>query len=35
FTNGQPTGTVSDFIKFVVSKDGQALVRKEGYVPLF
>ena len=35
FTNGQPTGTVSDFITFVVSKEGQALVRKEGYVPLF
>lgn len=35
FTNGWPTGTVSDFINFVVSKDGQALAKKEGFVPLF
>ena len=35
FTNGQPTGTVADFITFVVSKEGQGLVRKEGFVPLF
>ncbi|MDD5723466.1 MAG: phosphate ABC transporter substrate-binding protein [Syntrophales bacterium] len=35
FTNGWPTGTVSDFINFVVSKEGQDLVKKEGYVPLF
>ncbi|MBW2674648.1 MAG: phosphate ABC transporter substrate-binding protein [Deltaproteobacteria bacterium] len=34
YTNGQPTGTVSDFINFVVSKDGQELVKKEGFVPL-
>jgi phosphate transport system substrate-binding protein len=35
YTNGRPTGVVSDFITFVVSKEGQALVRKEGFVPLF
>ena len=35
FTNGWPRGTVSDFINFVVSTEGQALVRKEGFVPLF
>ncbi len=35
FTNGWPTGAVADFITFVVSKDGQDLVRKEGFVPLF
>jgi phosphate transport system substrate-binding protein len=35
FTNGWPTGTVSDFINFLVSKKGQALVEKEGFVPLF
>ena len=35
FTNGWPTGIVSDFITFVVSRDGQELVRKEGFVPLF
>ena len=35
FTNGWPTGVVSDFITFVVSRDGQDLVRKEGFVPLF
>ncbi|MDO9515495.1 MAG: phosphate ABC transporter substrate-binding protein [Syntrophales bacterium] len=35
YTNGQPKGTTSGFINFVVSEDGQELVRKEGYVPLF
>jgi ABC-type phosphate transport system substrate-binding protein len=35
FTNGWPTGTVSDFINFVVCKEGQDLVKKVGYVPLF
>ncbi len=35
FTNGWPTGVVADFITFVVSKDGQELVKKEGFVPLF
>jgi phosphate transport system substrate-binding protein len=35
FTNGWPTGVVADFITFVVSRDGQDLVRKEGFVPLF
>ena len=35
FTNGWPTGVVADFITFVVSRDGQELVRKEGFVPLF
>ena len=35
YTNGQPKGIVSDFINFVVSKDGQEIVRKEGYIPLF
>lgn len=34
FTSGQPTGVVADFIAFVASKDGQELVRKEGFVPL-
>ncbi len=35
FTSGWPAGVVADFITFVVSKDGQELVRKEGFVPLF
>lgn len=35
FTNGWPAGVVADFITFVVSKEGQELVRKEGFVPLF
>jgi len=35
FTDGQPKGVVADFIAFVVSKEGQALVREEGFVPLF
>ena len=35
FTNGWPRGIVSDFINFVVSTEGQKLVRMEGFVPLF
>jgi len=35
FTNGWPKGTVSNFINFVLSKDGQKIVVTEGYIPLF
>lgn len=35
FTNGWPEGTVSDFINFVVGPEGQEIVKKEGYVPLY
>jgi phosphate transport system substrate-binding protein len=35
FTRGWPTGIVSDFINFVVSPEGQQLVKKEGFVPLY
>ncbi|MCX5847024.1 MAG: phosphate ABC transporter substrate-binding protein, partial [Deltaproteobacteria bacterium] len=34
YTNGQPTGEVANFIKFVLSPAGQKLVAKEGFVPL-
>ncbi len=34
FTNGRPEGIVSDFITFIVSKEGQEIVRNEGFVPL-
>ena len=34
YTNGQPTGEVAKFIKFVLSPAGQKLVAKEGFVPL-
>lgn len=35
FTDGWPTGTVSSFINYVVSREGQDIVKKEGYIPLF
>jgi phosphate transport system substrate-binding protein len=35
FTDGWPMGVVSDFINFVVSPQGQELVKKEGFVPLY
>jgi len=35
FTNGWPTGTVSSFINFIVSREGQEIVTKEGFIPLF
>jgi phosphate transport system substrate-binding protein len=33
-TNGQPTGLTGDFIKYILSPDGQKIVADEGYVPL-
>ncbi|MBW2631629.1 MAG: phosphate ABC transporter substrate-binding protein [Deltaproteobacteria bacterium] len=35
FTKGWPKGTVSDFINFILSKTGQDIIKKEGYVPLY
>jgi phosphate transport system substrate-binding protein len=34
YTNGAPKGETAKFIKFVLSPAGQALVKKEGFVPL-
>ena len=33
-TNGQPSGLTSDFIKYILSPDGQKIVADEGYVTL-
>lgn len=33
-TNGEPKGTIKDFINFVHSRDGQELVRKLDFVPI-
>lgn len=35
FTKGWPTGVTAEFITFVLSSEGQKLVEKEGYIPLF
>jgi phosphate transport system substrate-binding protein len=34
YTNGIPSGKLSDFIKFELSKEGQEIVRKEGFFPV-
>ncbi|MEA3286863.1 MAG: PstS family phosphate ABC transporter substrate-binding protein [Candidatus Marinimicrobia bacterium] len=34
YTNGTPTGATKDFIDFVLSEDGQAIVMEAGYVPV-
>ncbi len=34
YTNGQPTGEIAGFIKFVLSPAGQKLVAREGFIPL-
>lgn len=34
YTNGEPTGEVAKYIKFVKSVEGQKIVAKEGFVPL-
>jgi len=33
-TNGQPSGLTADFIKYILSPDGQKIVADEGYVTL-
>jgi phosphate transport system substrate-binding protein len=35
FTNGWPSGQVSEFLTFVLSSEGQKIVQKEGYIPLY
>jgi len=33
-TNGKPTGLTGDFIRYILSPEGQKIVADEGYVPL-
>jgi phosphate transport system substrate-binding protein len=33
-TNGPPSGEAKDFIDFVLSKDGQELIKKQGLIPV-
>jgi phosphate transport system substrate-binding protein len=33
-TKGEPTGAAQDFVRFVLSNDGQALAHREGLVPV-
>jgi phosphate transport system substrate-binding protein len=35
FTDGWPTGSTAKFIVFVLSREGQEIVKKEGFVPLY
>lgn len=34
YTNGKPKGLAKDFMDFVLSEDGQRIVRKQGFVSL-
>lgn len=34
FTNGWPTGDVARFINFILSTEGQKIVKEEGFIPL-
>ncbi len=33
-TNGEPTGTLKDFIDFVLSEEGQKLIEEEGFIQI-
>lgn len=33
-TDGQPSGAVADWLEFIMSTDGQAIVAAEGYIPV-
>ena len=34
YTNGKPQGVIKEFVKFVFTKEGQAIVKDMGFVPL-
>jgi phosphate transport system substrate-binding protein len=34
FTDGQPGGPVANFIKFMLGREGQNIVAREGFVPI-
>jgi ABC-type phosphate transport system substrate-binding protein len=34
YTNGQPTGQTAKYLDFVFCPAGQALVAKDGYIPV-
>jgi len=34
YTNGQPTGVIKDYLDWILSEEGQAIVRELGFVPL-
>ena len=34
YTNGKPKGLAKDFIDFVLSEEGQRIVKEQGFVPL-
>jgi phosphate transport system substrate-binding protein len=34
YTAGEPSGIAGDFIKFLLSQEGQGIVKKEGFLPL-
>lgn len=34
YTNGEPTGAIKDYLDWILSDEGQALVREVGFVPL-
>ena len=34
YTNGQPTGVIKDYLDWIVSDEGRAIVRELGFVPL-
>ena len=33
-TNGEPNGTIADFIDYIKGQEGQKIVSEEGFVPL-
>ena len=34
YTNGEPTGLAAQFVEYLLSADGQAIVAKSGFVPI-
>lgn len=34
YTNGKPKGAVGDFMNFILSQEGQAIAKEQGFIPL-
>jgi phosphate transport system substrate-binding protein len=34
YTRGEPTGVIADYLKWIISSEGQAIVSNLGFVPI-
>ncbi len=34
YTNGEPTGTIKEYLDWILSDEGQCIISKKGYAPV-